>query len=216
MTAMKNIMDAWPLSLFSSAGQRKKLLRGLLMSVPVGAVIANTRGAIVYINTEAERLFGFTREELEGELIEVLLPEDVRDVHVLHREKFVAAPSCRQMGDHQHFLARRKDGTHFPVEVGLGFFELEGEQLISAVIVDITERRQRETEREELIGELKEALEKVKQLSGMLPICASCKKIRDDNGYWNQIEQYIGEHSDAEFTHGICPDCREKLYPESL
>lgn len=61
---------------------------------------------------------------------------------------------------------------------------------------------------------LQATLEKVKTLSGFLPICASCKKIRDDRGYWNQIEAYISQHSDAEFSHGICPDCAKKLYPE--
>jgi len=64
--------------------------------------------------------------------------------------------------------------------------------------------------------ELEEALGKVKQLSGLLPICASCKKIRDDKGYWNQIESYIKEHSEAEFSHGICPECLKKLYPDYL
>jgi len=68
------------------------------------------------------------------------------------------------------------------------------------------------TEREELIRNLQEALGKVKQLSGFLPICASCKKIRDDQGYWNQIEAYICEHSEAEFSHGICPDCARRIY----
>ena len=62
--------------------------------------------------------------------------------------------------------------------------------------------------------ELEEALSQVKTLSGMLPICASCKKIRNDQGYWEQIEQYIGEHSEAVFTHGICPDCVKRLYPD--
>jgi len=65
-----------------------------------------------------------------------------------------------------------------------------------------------------LIAELQEALANNKTLKGMLPICASCKNIRDDRGYWNQIEAYVAEHSDAEFTHGICPDCIKKLYPE--
>lgn len=58
------------------------------------------------------------------------------------------------------------------------------------------------------------ALNKVKILSGLLPICASCKKIRDDAGYWVSIEKYITEHSEADFTHGICPECRNRLYPE--
>ena len=61
---------------------------------------------------------------------------------------------------------------------------------------------------------LKIALKEIKTLSGLLPICASCKKIRDDEGYWRQIESYIGEHSNAEFSHGICPDCAKKLYPD--
>ena len=69
----------------------------------------------------------------------------------------------------------------------------------------------------ELVGannELKEALDEVKKLSGLLPICASCKKVRDDKGYWNQIESYLLEHSEVHFSHGLCPECMEKLYPE--
>jgi hypothetical protein len=76
------------------------------------------------------------------------------------------------------------------------------------------ERKRAEDERERIILELKAALDKVNTLSGFLPICASCKKIRDDKGYWNQIEQYISEHSDTEFSHAICPECTKKLYPE--
>ncbi|MCK5255958.1 MAG: hypothetical protein KAQ81_08055, partial [Deltaproteobacteria bacterium] len=66
----------------------------------------------------------------------------------------------------------------------------------------------------ERTAELEKRIKEVKVLSGFLPICASCKKIRDDRGYWNQIESYISTHSDAEFTHGICPECTKKLYPE--
>lgn len=65
-------------------------------------------------------------------------------------------------------------------------------------------------------AELETALAKVKLLSGLLPICASCKKIRDDEGYWQQIEVYIREHSEAQFSHGICPECMVKLYPEFI
>ena len=71
-------------------------------------------------------------------------------------------------------------------------------------------------EKEKLISELQEALAKVKTLSGLLPICSSCKKIRDDKGYWNQIETYIRQHSEAEFTHSICPKCAKMLYPGLL
>jgi CheY-like chemotaxis protein len=68
-----------------------------------------------------------------------------------------------------------------------------------------------EKERDRLVDELKEALNAVKLLSGLLPICASCKKIRDDNGYWSEVENYISQHSDADFTHGYCPDCANRM-----
>jgi K+-sensing histidine kinase KdpD len=74
-------------------------------------------------------------------------------------------------------------------------------------------RKRAEAERERLVQELQKALANVRTLSGLLPICANCKKIRDDNGSWNQIEIYIRERSDAQFTHGICPECAKTLYP---
>lgn len=66
------------------------------------------------------------------------------------------------------------------------------------------------------VEERDKAMDEVKNLSGLLPICSSCKKIRDDKGYWSQIETYIQEHSDANFTHGICPDCKAKFYSELM
>jgi PAS domain-containing protein len=80
---------------------------------------------------------------------------------------------------------------------------------------EIEERRNTEKENLELITRLQEALGKVKTLSGFLPICASCKNIRDDQGYWNRIEEYIEKHSEAEFSHGLCPDCVKKNYPDA-
>ncbi len=85
-----------------------------------------------------------------------------------------------------------------------------------AVKEDITLRKEAEAEREKLINELKTALAEVKTLSGLIPICASCKKIRDDHGYWQQVESYIQKYSDAKFTHGLCPDCMIKFYPDYL
>lgn len=79
---------------------------------------------------------------------------------------------------------------------------------------NVLKRRKAESEKEKLIAELEKALSNVKQLSGLLPICAHCKKIRDDQGYWNQLESYIGDHSEAEFSHSICQECARKLYPD--
>lgn len=78
---------------------------------------------------------------------------------------------------------------------------------------EMENRKLAEIEQDKLIVELKDALYTVKTLRGFLPICASCKKIRDDAGYWNQIESYIQTHSEAQFSHSICPDCAKKLYP---
>lgn len=99
----------------------------------------------------------------------------------------------------------RKHGDALKVKIETGVIES---------FQDITVRRKLDAEKAVLIDQLKSSLKKVKLLSGFLPICASCKKIRDDKGYHNQIEQYIREHSDTEFSHSICPECVKKLYPD--
>jgi PAS domain S-box-containing protein len=80
---------------------------------------------------------------------------------------------------------------------------------------DITPRKKLEEEREKLIAELQAALAKINTLSGLLPICPACKKVRDDDGYWQQVETYIKDHSGVKFTHGYCPDCARKWIDES-
>jgi len=79
---------------------------------------------------------------------------------------------------------------------------------------DVTDKRLAEMHLEKTVVDLRRALTEVRTLSGLLPICSSCKKIRDDTGYWKDVETYISQHSTAEFSHGICPDCMQKLYPE--
>lgn len=105
-------------------------------------------------------------------------------------------------------------GDYIVKDVELGYLEL-----IPMVIDQVLQRyrlaeekRRADEERERLIKELQAALAEVKNLSGLLPICASCKKIRDDQGYWQAVEVYITDRFDAQFTHGICPDCMNQLY----
>ncbi|MFO7606999.1 MAG: response regulator, partial [Desulfurivibrionaceae bacterium] len=86
--------------------------------------------------------------------------------------------------------------------------------LLARAIDYAIERKRSQEERERLIGELQDALSEVKQLSGLLPICSSCKSIRDDQGYWQQLEKYLDEHSEVKWSHGLCPQCARKLYPE--
>jgi hypothetical protein len=82
------------------------------------------------------------------------------------------------------------------------------------LLLDVSERKAAEANREELVTELQAALNRVKMLSGLLPICANCKRIRDDTGDWIQVETFVRDHSEAEFSHGICPQCIAELYPE--
>jgi len=87
-------------------------------------------------------------------------------------------------------------------------------KIAGVVYGNAIERKRAEEERGRLFSELQDTLAKVRTLSGLLPICSNCKKIRDDKGYWNQIETYIRDRSQAEFTHGICPECAQRLYPQ--
>ncbi|MCB0290509.1 MAG: FHA domain-containing protein [Calditrichaeota bacterium] len=89
-----------------------------------------------------------------------------------------------------------------------------GSEAVLSIIRDVTDRVEAEAAKEQLIRELRDALTKIKTLRGLIPICSSCKKIRDDKGYWNQLELYLQEHSEAEFSHGICDDCMKAWYPD--
>ena len=107
-----------------------------------------------------------------------------------------------------------KGGLEFPLELSISSWQVRGKIYYTGIIRDSSQRKQIEAERNQLIKSLQDSLAKIKTLSGMLPICASCKNVRDDKGYWNQIETYIHNHSEAQFTHGICPECAKKLYPD--
>lgn len=118
--------------------------------------------------------------------------------------RYVCEPSKKKNGVYQHFIVTAKP---LPDSMGKTVGVVESFQ-------EITERKQFEAERENLINELKKSLEQVKLLSGLIPICATCKKVRDDQGFWSQVESYISKHSEAQFSHGICPDCLREQYPK--
>jgi GAF domain-containing protein len=93
--------------------------------------------------------------------------------------------------------------------------DVESVSYFADVAWEITHRKQVEEALEKERSRLQKALDEVKTLRGIIPICASCKQIRDDKGYWRQVERYISDHTDAEFSHGICPECMTKLNPRS-
>jgi len=109
---------------------------------------------------------------------------------------------------------KTKDGCYCDGLFSGTTIKSQGKKYFLMVMIDITDRKRAEAGREEVIQELRSAIEHVKMLKGIVPICASCKNIRDDKGYWEQVESYVSKHTGARFYHGICPDCRKKLYPE--
>ena len=167
------------------------------------------QGKIVFISPSVLEMSGYTNEEAIGMNMaqEVYLyPEE--------REKFLRA--LRKNGKITKFEAqlKRKDGSKWWASTTAHFFKDRAGNIagVEGITRDITELKLAREAQAKLILELKAALEKVHTLSGLLPICSSCKKIRDDKGYWNQIEAYIHKHAEVEFSHGLCPDCAEKLY----
>ena len=143
-----------------------------------------------------------------------ILPR-VRTVRALEDQLSMMLPLASTVEDRIDAIAATPDGrTHYWLSYKFLLRGADGQKRLGGLSFDITDRKATESEHERLISELREALAQVKTLSGFIPICASCKNIRDDAGYWQQIEQYLSKHSDLEFTHGICPACLEKLYPE--
>jgi PAS domain S-box-containing protein len=171
-------------------------------------IIDPENGGIVDANPAACRYYGYD--------LDTLRTMNITGINTLTPgQLFEEMARAKAEGRNQlYFFHRLANGDIRPVEVYSGPVVVNGRELLYSIVHDISKRKKAEEERERLIRELKDALSKIKKLSGLLPICASCKKIRDDKGYWNQIESYIRDHSEAEFSHGICPDCLKRLYPE--
>jgi len=168
-------------------------------------------GILIDCNYAALELVGRKRSELIGKHQKILHPpEEIEGGYSKSFKEHISKQDGRVLEEQ----VITKKGEIKEVAIRANVIEVEGKKQIQGMFRDITERKQAEEVREKLIEELHDALVKVKTLSGLLPICASCKKIRDNKGNWNHIETYIREHSEADFSHGICPECSRKLYPE--
>jgi len=172
----------------------------------------NMDGIITTWNSGAARLYGYPAEEAIGRPALLIVPPSHHQQTAQTLQKLRRAEAVEPL----ETIRLRKDGK--PVNVSLvmsAIRDREGRLLgVSSIARDITERKKIEGERTDLIAHLNETLSKVKTLTGLLPICASCKKIRDDQGYWQKLETYVLQHSGAEFSHSICPDCMKQLYPQ--
>ncbi|MGH7569279.1 MAG: PAS domain S-box protein [Gemmatimonadales bacterium] len=160
------------------------------------------------VNDAAVRQYGFPRDEfLTLTILDIRPPEEAAGLaeELRHRPPGpVIAGSIRRH--------RRKDGTDFDAEVSSQEVTFEGRTVLLAMAVDVSERKRSEEAQARLVRELTAALAEVKTLHGLLPICANCKRVRTHEGGWEQIESYVREHTDADFSHGLCPECAVKLY----
>ncbi|CAB1064980.1 hypothetical protein D1BOALGB6SA_9777 [Olavius sp. associated proteobacterium Delta 1] len=192
-------------------------MESIVKTVPDIIYRLDPHGSLTFVSDSVKR-YGYQPEELIGtNVMNIVYPAD--------RTKTIHRIKERRTGDRSTKSFETKlitknqtpvsfevfiisaEGLYSPAKFGLGNFL--GTQGIAR---DITARKQAEEEREKLITKLHDALDNIKTLKGLLPICANCKNIRDDKGYWNQIETYIRDHSEAKFSHSICPLCAEKLY----
>ena len=174
---------------------------------PTGYFNLAPDGTILAVNLTGARLLGLERAQLLKRRFGFLVSVADRPVFNSFLEKTFAGKdreSCEVA------LLRAETA---PLFVRVEAVVSEGRRECRAAVLDVTDHHRVEAERERLVQELQTALARVKLLSGLLPICANCKKIRNDQGYWKQVERYISSHSEATFTHGICPECLHKLYP---
>ena len=176
-----------------------------------GLIITDLGGIIRFANPSFCKMFDYLSTEIIGKnAAELFSTKEVRT--------FADVISIVDISrdDTEEFVVEKNDGESFIVELSASNVTSVSGKIVGrmASFIDITKRKAVEADREQLIKKLQDALDKIKTLRGIIPICASCKKIRDDKGYWNQLENYIKEHSEADFSHGICPDCAKKLYPK--
>jgi len=176
-------------------------LAELVESIREGFQAFDGHYRLTFMNGAAERILRRSKAEVAGQPVWGQFPAIIgADVeHLLRRAMVERRPaSCESF----HEPWRRWFAINvYPFRDG-----------ISVLFRDISERKRGQQERERLIAELQQALSNVRTLHGLIPICASCKRIRDDQGYWRQLEVYICEHSDADFSHGMCPECAEKYF----
>lgn len=196
--------------------EQQQWFEATLASVGEAVVATNARGEVRFMNTLAESITGWTQREAIGQHIDNVL--------VLSAE---AAPSGSEgpfaeavrkglvidWGSNTWLWPRHGPST--PIDYTAARIREEDGATAGVVVVfrDITPRREMEEDRERLIRQLRTALENVKTLRGLLPVCASCKKIRDDKGYWEAVDAYIIKQGLGNVSHSLCPDCIRQLYP---
>lgn len=180
-------------------------------SSPGGLIITDLNGIIQFANPAFCKQFDYLLSEIIGRYAADFFSSD--GIMLFEDLVEIMKNGCNET---EEFTVEKKDGRRFVVEVAASNVTTVSGEVAGrmASFINITRRKEIEADRKKLIQKLQEALDNIKVLKGIIPICASCKKIRDDKGDWKQIESYIKDHSDADFSHGMCPECAKNLYPE--
>jgi PAS domain S-box-containing protein len=177
-------------------------------------------GRLTYISPSVEFLRGVTPEEAMRESSSNAITPESEKIAKADMEEILqnaAMGKKRSPRVHEIEFLRKGGGTIWMEVSSTGLYDAAGKLLgILCAGRDISDRRKAEDEKNRLIAELQEALGKIKTITGLLPICTVCKKIRDDKGKWEELEVYIRDHSEADFSHGICSECLGKIYPATL
>jgi PAS domain S-box-containing protein len=182
-------------------------------SATVGVWDWNVQTGEFYLDKNVKAILGYEDQDIPNDLkiwSEHIHPED-KDVTMNRAQEHLDGKTPEYTCEHRML---HKDGSvRWMLTRGKAFRDRKGNAVrMVGTDMDITERKRIEEERERLIGELKEANQKIKDLSGIIPICAHCKKVRDDKGYWHQVEVFIRDHSELDFSHSVCPDCASEFY----
>jgi PAS domain S-box-containing protein len=194
--------------------ESEEKFRAISNSAQDAIIIANSSGNVVFWNESASNIFGYAESEVLDRSISHLMPQRYKEAHEKGIERAKTTSEHSVIGKTVELVGLTKGGDEFSIELSLSKWETEKGVFYTGIVRNISERKQFEKEREKLIKDLQDALANVETLSGLLPICSYCKNIRDDKGYWSKIESYIGKHSAAEFSHGICEECAQKYYPD--
>jgi PAS domain S-box-containing protein len=195
--------------------EERNVLKNYLDIAGVIIVALKSDQTVALINRKGESVLGHPREDILGKnWFDLVVPQEEREASKSVFDRMLTREAGPDVGVFENSLVTRKGErrlfawhtTMLRNESGAAVGTLSSGE-------DITERKKYEDDQDLLIQDLRTVLDRVKMLSGLLPICSSCKKVRDDTGYWSQVETYIEAHTDAHFTHGICPDCAMRLYP---
>lgn len=172
----------------------------------------NTNFVYTGCNTAFADFFGMTPDEVLGQTVYDIAPKELADIY---QEKDVSLFKEPGSQIFEAEICHVDQGRRHVILNKATFHNQHGDLAgLVGTFLDITEIREVERQREGLILELQETLDTVQHLNDFLPSCPSCKKIRKDKGFWNQVDEFIQQHSEAEFGHRICPDCLRKLYPD--